>query len=77
MLFVFKVRGTERSSSISTMLYLLGQFWGFWTQAVLIGSQVDSANAAESHTLSVPQPLLMMDSESHYVLMKNLVQAVG
>lgn len=51
--------------------------WGFWPQAVHTGSQVDSANAAETHALSVPQVLLMMDSESHYVLMKNLVQAVG
>lgn len=51
--------------------------WGFCPQAVHTGSQVDSANAAESHTLSVPQVLLTMDSESHYILMKNLVQAVG
>lgn len=63
MLFVFKVHGTKISS--------------LRPQAVHADSQVDSVNAVESHTLSAPQVLLMMDSDSHYVVMKNLVQAVG
>lgn len=78
MLFVFKVHGTKISCFISTTLSMPSRaVWGFCPQAVHAGSQVDSVNAVESHTLGAPQVLLMVDSDSHCALMKNLVQAVG